>query len=88
MTRDISSPLLRRPFTTWNRGKPWDEQIKPFNLLLVATLDPFGLPEHATAERCRLIAPYTRNSQEWTRLRWRNMYQPSGPTYRITGSSS
>jgi hypothetical protein len=79
----ISSPLLRRPFATWNRGKSWDAQMKPFNFILVATLDPFGLPEHATPERFRLIAPYTRNSQNWTRLRWRNMYDPDGPTYRI-----
>lgn len=80
----ISSPLLRRPFTTWNRGKPWDEQIKPFNFILVATPDPFGLPEHAAPERFRLIAPYSRHSQNWARLPWRNMYDPDGPTYRIT----
>ncbi len=80
----ISSPLLRRPFTIWNLGKPWGEQVKPFNFILVATLDPFGLPKHATPERFRLIAPYTRNRQDWTRLPWRNMYQPNGPTYRIT----
>lgn len=80
----ISSPILRRPFNTWNRGKSWDDQIKPFNFILVATLDPFGLPERATAERFRLIAPYTRNSQDWTRLPWRNMHDPDGPTYRIT----
>ncbi len=58
--------------------------MKPFNFILVATLDPFGLPEDATPERFRLIAPYTRNSSDWTRLPWRNMYQPNGPTNRIT----
>jgi len=80
----ISSPLLHRPFTTWNRDKPWPEQIKPFNFILVATLDPFGLPEQAAPERFRLIAPYSRDSQYWARLPWRNMYDPDGPTYRIT----
>ncbi len=80
----ISSPLLRRPFATWNRGKPWEEQTKPFNFILVATLDPLGLPEQAAPERFRLIAPYSRNSQDWTRLPWRNMYEPDGSTYRIT----
>lgn len=80
----ISSPLLRRPFTRWNRGKPWSRQIKPFNFILVATLDPFGRPEHTAPERFRLIAPYTRRSQDWTRLSWRNMYDPDDSTYRIT----
>ncbi len=80
----ISSPLLRRPFTTWNRRKQWAQQIKPFNFILVATLDPFALPEHASPERFRLIAPYGRDSRNWTRPRWRNMYDPDGPTYGIT----
>jgi hypothetical protein len=80
----ISSPILRRPFNTWNCSKSWDEQIKPFNFILVAILDPFGLPQHAAPERFRLIAPYTRDSGDWTGLPWRNMYDPDGPTYRIT----
>ncbi len=80
----ISSPLLRRPFATWNRGKPWHEQIKPSNFILVATLDPFGLPEGAVPERFRLIAPYSGDISAWTQLPWRNMYDPDGSAYRIT----
>lgn len=80
----VSSPLLWRPFTRRNDSQPWADQVKPFNFLLVATIDPFGYPTGIDPLRFRLIAPYTDNPDTWTDLGWRNLYDPSGPSYRIT----
>lgn len=78
----VSSPLLHRPFSTWNRGKPWAGRVKPFNFLLVAETDPSSRPEDVP-ERFRLITPYT-TDRDATALEWRNLYDPDGPTYTIT----
>jgi len=80
----VSSPLLGRPFTAFNRNKAWHDQIKPFNFLLVATIDPFGYPPDVDATRFRLIAPYNDNPDEWPTLPWRNLYDPASPDYRLT----
>lgn len=72
----VSSPPLWRPFARWNSHRPWADQIKPFNFLLVATVDPFGYPPGAERARFRLIAPYNDNPDTWTRLDWRNHYDP------------
>jgi hypothetical protein len=80
----ISSTVLWRPFRRWNHDRPWAEQIKPFNFLLVATMDPFGYPPEADPTRFRLIAPYNRDPATWSTLDWRNLYAPDGPTCRIT----
>lgn len=80
----VSSITLWKPFRQWNAKRPWPEQIKPFNFLLVADLDPFGYPPGVDPHHFRLIAPYTDNPEEWTSLEWRNLYDPDGRTYRIT----
>ncbi len=81
----VSSPVLLRPFTGWNAGQDWPDQLKPFNFLLTATLDPFGRPAgDDDTDKIRLIAPYSSNSDDWDQLEWRNVYDPDGPSYRIT----
>jgi len=80
----VSSPPLLRPFTRWNSGRPWADQVKPFNFLLVATLDPFGHPPEVDSGRFLLIAPYDNDAERWAELDWRNRYDPDGPSYTIT----
>jgi hypothetical protein len=80
----ISSPPLWRPFRFRNRGCSWAEQIKPFNFLMVATIDPFGYPPGVDPAKFRLIAAYNDNPDSWASLEWRNIYNPAGPSYRIT----
>ncbi len=81
----VSSPVLLRPFAAWNAGRPWDQQVKPFNFLLAATLHPFGKPTALDeTDKIRLIAPYSSDPDDWMRLDWRNLYDPAGPAYRIT----
>lgn len=48
------------------------------------TIDAFGFPPGADPARFRLIAPYEPDPAKWSQLPWRNLYDPNGPTYRIT----
>jgi hypothetical protein len=80
----ISSTALWRPFARYNRGRSWAEQIKPFNFLMVATIDPFGYPPGVDQAKFRLVAPYNDNPDTWANLDWRNTYDHDGPSYRLT----
>lgn len=70
----LSSPVLMKPFKASNQGKPYDEQVKPFNFLLAATVAPFGHPVEADPEKFRLVAPFSRDVSAWRSLAWRNAY--------------
>jgi hypothetical protein len=67
-----------------NAGKPYAEQIKPFNFLLTAHVLPFGLPTglEFKPERFQLVAPWIDDPLKWTRTRWIDRY--SGQTFAIT----
>jgi hypothetical protein len=78
----ISSTALWRPFRRHNRGRSWAGQIKPFNFLMVATIDQFGYPPGVNQNEFRLVAAYNDNPDTWTDLEWRNIYDPDGPSYR------
>ncbi len=80
----VSSPPLLRPFARWNQARPWADQVKPFNFLLVATLDPFGHPPEVDPARFLLIAAYDNHPDRWTELDWHNRYDSHGPSYTIT----
>jgi hypothetical protein len=80
----VSSTNLWRPFARHNRRRGWAEQIKPFNFLLVPTIDPFGYPPGADPARFRLIGPYESDPRRWTQRRWRNLYDQDRNLYRIT----
>jgi hypothetical protein len=80
----VSSTALWRPFRLRNRGRSWAEQIKPFNFLMVVTIDPFGYPPGVDPTKFRLVAPYNDDPDTWTTVEWRNIYDPDGASYRIT----
>ncbi len=52
--------------------------------MLVAHVAPLGEPPGVDPQRLRLVAPYTADLSAWESLRWRNLYDPNGPDYRIT----
>jgi hypothetical protein len=81
-----SSPELLRPFAQLNRGKPYAEQVKPFNFLLTAFVAPLGHPAGVDLARFHLIAPYESDPRKWLRMRWTDLY--STRTYRITNEAS
>jgi hypothetical protein len=65
-----------------NEGRPYDQQLKPFNFLLTCHVRVFGHPTGVDAKRFHLIAPYDTNPKRWTKIEWIDQY--SGQPYRIT----
>jgi hypothetical protein len=78
----VSSPVMLRLFDALNAGKPYADQVKPFNFLLTAFVAPFGQPSGADAARFQLVAPYTRDPRQWTKRRWIDRY--SGGSFAVT----
>jgi hypothetical protein len=78
----ISSPSALRPMADSNTGKPYSEQIKPFNFLLTCHVKQLGHPIGADPGRFHLVAPYDSDSRNWIRTAWIDQY--SGKQYRIT----
>lgn len=57
----MSTPEIMKRFERLNKGKPYDEQIKPFNFCIV------GIGNDIDSETCKPVkpmAPYTRNPQQ------------------------
>jgi transposase len=81
-----SSPQLLQPFADWNRGKPYAEQVKPFNFLLSAHVAPFGLPDGVDGTRFHLIAPYEGDARKWLTPPWTD--RSTGKQYAITTTTS
>jgi hypothetical protein len=78
----VSSPAVIRPLAKLNEGKPYPEQIKPFNFLLTCHVKAFGHPKGVDPEHFHLIAPYNNNPTQWLKMDWIDQY--TGNTYRIT----
>ena len=78
----VSSPEVLRPLAKLNMGKPYAQQIKPFNFILSCHIAPYGHPVGADAERFHLIAPYETDPRKWLALPWIDQY--SGKQYRIS----
>jgi hypothetical protein len=78
----VSSPAVIRPLAKLNEGKPYSEQIKPFNFLLTCYMKPFGHPTGADPTQFHLIAPYETNATRWLKMDWFDQY--TGNAHRIT----
>lgn len=78
----VSSPNLMKSFEILNAGKPYAEQIKPFNFLLTAHVIPFGHPDGVDPEKFHLITPYDSDPREWLEREW--IDQHSKKRFRIT----
>ncbi len=77
-----SSPHILRRFMETSTRRPYADQVKPFNFLLVAHVAPFGHPQGVDPVRFQLMAPYTTDPRQWPTLRWTDTY--SGHAYPIT----
>jgi hypothetical protein len=82
----ITDPTLLRPFAKLNRGRPYRDQIKPFNFLLAAHVLPLGHPPDVDPVRFQLIAPFNSDPGQWRKLAWVNRYD--GKRYGISTSGS
>jgi hypothetical protein len=79
----VSTPSGLVAFEGLNHWKPADEQVRPFNFLLVCYPDRLlGLPAGADPTRFRLVAPYERDSSKWVRVKWYEAH--TGEGLRIT----
>jgi len=72
----VSSPAVMRPLSKLNEGKPYCDQIKPFNFLLTCHVKALGHPPGVDPERFHLIAPYESDPRRWLKMDW----VPSTPT--------
>lgn len=91
----IGKPQTLDPFATFNRDKPYREQIKPFNFLLTAHLpawvasptdDALAPNKPSPTQRFQLISPYERVPDRWLSAAWRNKYADTDETYTVTTS--
>ena len=78
----VSSPALMKCLDSLNSGKPYTEQIKPFNFLQTCHVAPLGHPEGVNPERFHLVTPYNANPSEWLKMDWIDQY--SGDEYRVS----
>jgi hypothetical protein len=78
----ISTLYLRRPFELDDDRLPYRERIKPFNFLLAAHIAAGGFPLGADTSRFLLVAPYQRDPQRWSKVRWRDVHSKN--VYRAT----
>jgi hypothetical protein len=78
----VTSPAKLRPLNFYNEGKPYGQQIKPFNFLLTCNVKELGHPTGSDPERFHLISPYERDPRKWLKKEWTDEY--SKKRYRVT----
>ncbi len=79
-----SSPHVLRPLIG-KRATIYADGPKPFNFLISPHVMPLGHPIGVDPEHFHLIAPYTRDARQWTKLRWTDIY--SGDSFAVTTRS-
>jgi hypothetical protein len=84
----VSSPAVIRPLAKLNEGKPYRDQIKPFNFLLTCQVKPLGHPMGIDTKHFHLIAPYNNNSTQWLKMSWIDQYTGSNYSITTTGHSA
>jgi hypothetical protein len=71
-----------KTFESLNAGKPYSDQIKPFNFLLTAQVIPFGHPVGVDPEKFHLFTQYDSDPGTWLDKEW--IDQHSKKRFRIT----
>jgi hypothetical protein len=80
----VTTPTTLRLFEPINVDKPYPEQVKPFNFLIAAFVDPTERP--VDEDRIVLVAPYEADPAKWSQGDWINRF--SGRAYQITTEPS
>lgn len=78
----VTSPAAMKPLLSFNQGKPYSDQIKPFNFILTCQVKQLGHPIGTDPEHFHLIAPYDDDSRRWLKFEWIDQY--TGERRRIT----
>jgi hypothetical protein len=58
-----------------------EREVRPYNFLLAAHVDPLDRPPDADPHRFQLVAPYNRDPGQWRKLTWTDA--GTGGSYRI-----
>jgi len=64
----VTSPHLMRSFKDYNAGKSYRDQVKPFGFMLLCS--------EIGGESRRLVAPYSKKSEDWVNAGWRDLHNP------------
>jgi hypothetical protein len=78
----VSSPALMKCLESLNIGKPYSDQIKPFNFLQTCHVAAFGHPEGVDPEKFHLVTPYDPDPRKWLDIKWIDQY--TGKKFRVT----
>ncbi|MGB8474132.1 MAG: hypothetical protein WCE61_08620 [Candidatus Acidiferrum sp.] len=78
----VSTPALMKCLESLNAGKPYSDQIKPFNFLQTCHVSPFGHPDGFNPEKFHLVSPYDPDPRKWLEKEW--IDQHTGKRFRIT----
>jgi hypothetical protein len=78
----IAKPTTLEAFTALNEGRPYAEQIKPNNFMLVAQTTPFGHPTGTDPQRFQPIAPWSTDPEAQLDLPW--IDKATGEPVRLT----
>lgn len=80
----VSTPRLYRTLERWNAGKPYRDQIKPFNFLSAAYIRKEHRPMlQPGVKGIQLITGYVGDKDPHT-VEWINKYDPDGPVYAVS----
>ena len=86
----ISTPALLAPFRSLNGAKPYRDQVKPHNFMLIGHDDPLApLPEGITTTQLTPVAPFTSDPTEYMTQPWVNRHdgRPLTVTTKPAGES-
>jgi hypothetical protein len=82
----VSSPALMKCLKALNAGKPYPDQIKPYNFLQTCHIAPLGHPHGVDEEKFHLVTPYEPDPRKWLKKDWVDQY--TGKQFRITTAGS
>ena len=77
----ISSPDDAPALRSLNKGKPYRDQVKPYNFMLAAHVARSDTRRVSIQSRFRLVAPFEPLASKWGDLPWRNLYDRTGQVY-------
>jgi hypothetical protein len=79
----ITTPEVFKALQSRNRGRAYQDQIKPFNFIVSPVIDRLndGFPCGVDENKFTVIAPYCSDQDKWCDLNWVNIYD--GKLFRL-----
>lgn len=79
----VTTPKVLEQLQEREEDLPYRDRTKPFNFVLTPILDRLadGFPSGVEPDRFTLIAPFTKDSSQWLKRLWINIYD--GKVYRL-----